>query len=118
MRTQAGPRGPQSVWQRDVRLLRWGKRREVRFERCLRRSLAGLLVAVALMVNTPVLAQDEKPNILFVLMDNLGYGELGVYGGGELRAPRPPASINSPPKERGSPTSTSRRNALRAARRS
>jgi arylsulfatase A-like enzyme len=32
----------------------------------------------------------QKPNILFVLMDNLGYGEIGVYGGGVLRgAPTP-----------------------------
>ncbi|MFJ4292170.1 arylsulfatase [Cupriavidus sp. NPDC089707] len=32
----------------------------------------------------------QKPNILFILADNLGYGELGVYGGGELRgAPTP-----------------------------
>jgi arylsulfatase len=31
-----------------------------------------------------------KPNILFVLADNLGYGELGVYGGGITRgAPTP-----------------------------
>jgi arylsulfatase len=31
-----------------------------------------------------------QPNILFVLMDNLGYGEVGVYGGGVLRgAPTP-----------------------------
>jgi arylsulfatase A-like enzyme len=31
-----------------------------------------------------------KPNIVLVLMDNLGYGELGVYGGGILRgAPTP-----------------------------
>jgi arylsulfatase A-like enzyme len=31
-----------------------------------------------------------KPNIVLVLMDNLGYGELGVYGGGVLRgAPTP-----------------------------
>jgi arylsulfatase A-like enzyme len=36
------------------------------------------------------MTQDNKPNILFVLMDNLGYGELGVYGGGILRgAPTP-----------------------------
>jgi arylsulfatase len=36
-------------------------------------------------------AQDRgKPNIVFVLMDNLGYGEVGVYGGGILRgAPTP-----------------------------
>jgi arylsulfatase A-like enzyme len=26
-----------------------------------------------------------KPNIVFILMDNLGYGELGCYGGGILR---------------------------------
>lgn len=31
-----------------------------------------------------------KPNIVFILMDNLGYGELGAYGGGALRgAPTP-----------------------------
>ena len=31
-----------------------------------------------------------KPNIVLMLMDNLGYGELGVYGGGILRgAPTP-----------------------------
>jgi arylsulfatase A-like enzyme len=33
---------------------------------------------------------SKKPNIVFVLMDNLGYGELGVYGGGITRgAPTP-----------------------------
>ena len=32
----------------------------------------------------------DKPNIVFILVDNLGYGELGVYGGGILRgAPTP-----------------------------
>jgi len=32
----------------------------------------------------------SKPNIVFILMDNLGYGELGCYGGGILRgAPTP-----------------------------
>jgi arylsulfatase A-like enzyme len=31
-----------------------------------------------------------KPNIVFILMDNLGYGEVGCYGGGILRgAPTP-----------------------------
>src|SRR6201981_664838 len=33
---------------------------------------------------------ESKPNIVFILVDNLGYGELGVYGGGILRgAPTP-----------------------------
>lgn len=37
------------------------------------------------------LAQPRRPpNILFILMDNLGYGEPGCYGGGALRgAPTP-----------------------------
>ncbi len=35
-------------------------------------------------------AQPAKPNIVFILMDNLGYGEVGVYGGGITRgAPTP-----------------------------
>ena len=33
---------------------------------------------------------ENKPNIVLVLMDNFGYGEIGVYGGGVLRgAPTP-----------------------------
>jgi arylsulfatase A-like enzyme len=36
------------------------------------------------------IATNKKPNIVFILTDNLGYGELGVYGGGILRgAPTP-----------------------------
>ena len=41
---------------------------------------------------TSTLAQSAatKPNILFILADNLGYGEVGVYGGGVTRgAPTP-----------------------------
>ena len=48
-------------------------------------------VSVVLLSCVAVTAQaSAKPNIVFVLADNLGYGELGVYGGGELRgAPTP-----------------------------
>ena len=35
-------------------------------------------------------AQTAKPNIVFILTDNLGYGEIGSYGGGFTRgAPTP-----------------------------
>src|SRR5215510_280298 len=51
-------------------------------------ELFAALLALAL-VSTPVFAQD-KPNIVFIMADNLGYGEIGVYGGGILRgAPTP-----------------------------
>lgn len=33
---------------------------------------------------------EEKPNIILVLMDNFGYGEVGVYGGGVLRGAATP----------------------------
>src|SRR5438309_8419245 len=35
-------------------------------------------------------SSNNKPNIVFILTDNLGYGEVGVYGGGITRgAPTP-----------------------------
>jgi arylsulfatase len=53
------------------------------------------LVAVTLLNSVALFGQNttgeaKKPNIVFILMDNLGYGELGCYGGGILRgAPTP-----------------------------
>ena len=39
---------------------------------------------------TSPIAADRKPNVVFILADNVGYGDLGSYGGGELRgAPTP-----------------------------
>jgi arylsulfatase A-like enzyme len=29
----------------------------------------------------PAHAQDRKPNIVFILVDNVGWGAFGVYGG-------------------------------------
>jgi hypothetical protein len=61
-----------------------------------RRETLGLLAGTAsgalgalsaLGTSTPAQGQAPsfKPNILFILADNLGYGELGVYGGGATR---------------------------------
>ncbi len=52
------------------------------------------LLALVLIGSAPPIAvaaeNDDKPNIVLVVMDNFGYGEIGVYGGGELRgAPTP-----------------------------
>ncbi len=46
--------------------------------------IASSLIAQWLPAETAV-AQQTKPNILFILADNVGYGDIGVYGGGELR---------------------------------
>ena len=50
-------------------------------------AAASVLWASSAQAQTP---PAQKPNILFILVDNLGYGELGVYGGGATRgAPTP-----------------------------
>jgi arylsulfatase A-like enzyme len=52
--------------------------------------LALLIGAVLWLVAGPALAQDKRPNIVFILADNVGWGDLGPYTGGELRgAPTP-----------------------------
>ena len=50
---------------------------------------AAVLPAATASAQSPP-ASASKPNIVFILMDNLGYGEVGVYGGGITRgAPTP-----------------------------
>ena len=41
------------------------------------------VVLLLLGLQTQAIA-DDKPNIVLLVMDNFGYGEVGVYGGGEL----------------------------------
>ena len=54
--------------------------------------LIGALTVVFLRAaaSSPALAAEGKPNVVFILADNVGYGDLGPYGGGEMRgAPTP-----------------------------
>ena len=55
-------------------------------------SLGFALVAVKVGAQSASqsLAESKKPNIVFILMDNLGYGEVGCYGGGILRGAATP----------------------------
>ncbi|MGE0055908.1 MAG: arylsulfatase [Hyphomicrobium sp.] len=43
------------------------------------------LAAATVIGASSALAQDKKPNILFIVSDDTGYGDLGPYGGGEGR---------------------------------
>ncbi|MGI9315962.1 MAG: sulfatase-like hydrolase/transferase, partial [bacterium] len=53
------------------------------------KKIQQLALLLVLFISTTGGAQ-AKPNVIIMLVDNLGWGELGVYGGGELRgAPTP-----------------------------
>ena len=49
-----------------------------------------LILIASIPLNAAAAGTDDKPNIVLVLMDNFGWGEIGVYGGGVMRgAPTP-----------------------------
>ena len=44
------------------------------------------LLAASIALSLPAVAQQaQKPNILFIVSDDTGYGDLGPYGGGDGR---------------------------------
>ena len=54
----------------------------------LRSCVLGAFIVLVLAIN-PALGTD-KPNVVIMMVDNLGWGELGCYGGGELRGAATP----------------------------
>lgn len=55
-------------------------------------NMAGYVLLLSISLTSCSTAQvvkttgdPKKPNIVFMLADNLGYGDLGCYGGGEVR---------------------------------
>src|ERR1700721_13547 len=55
--------------------------------RCLEMLKALLPAVVALIFVLPVHAADRRPNIVFILADDLGFGDLGCYGQTKIRTP-------------------------------
>ena len=48
----------------------------------LRKSLRALgcaLIGATMFAALPALAQEKKPNVMFILADNVGYGDMGPY---------------------------------------
>ena len=55
-----------------------------------RTTLFIIMPLVALVLCFPALAEEKRPNIVIMLADNVGWGDIGIYGGGILRgAPTP-----------------------------
>ena len=42
---------------------------------------------LALLASTGLCAQPDKPNVIFIMTDDVGYGDLGSYGGPDIRTP-------------------------------
>ena len=53
-------------------------------------ALGCALIGANVYARLPAAAQQNKPNVVFILADNVVYGDLGSDGGGETRgAPTP-----------------------------
>ena len=52
--------------------------------------IASFILSIFLATQITMAGVPDKPNVIVMMVDNLGWGELGVYGGGELRGAATP----------------------------
>ncbi len=55
-----------------------------------RKLVQTTILAALSILATPLAAQESKPNIVFVFLDNFGWGEPGFNGGGIIRGAATP----------------------------
>ena len=53
----------------------------------LLRRLRLVVIALASVVANPLIAAADRPNVVLIVADDLGYGELGCYGGRDVPTP-------------------------------
>lgn len=56
----------------------------------MNRLKTGLWIVLVLTIATGTSFAQEKPNVVVMMVDNLGWGEIGCYGGGILRGAKTP----------------------------
>ncbi len=61
----------------------------------MRRSLYFLILFTGMIMSCNDQEKDQLPNIIYILADDLGYGELGVYGQALIETPNIDALANS-----------------------
>ncbi|MCP4459692.1 MAG: arylsulfatase [Cytophagales bacterium] len=56
----------------------------------MKNAIITLFFSATIVTSLSAQNADSKPNIVLVVMDNFGYGEVGCYGGGEIRGAATP----------------------------
>ncbi len=51
----------------------------------MKTKLLPIVLCTTALLTSTVFAGTEKPNIILIVSDDTGWGDLGVYGGGEGR---------------------------------